>query len=860
MQHAQLKGKLKANLFSEIDILKRIHHPHIVGLINILESANHIHLVMEYCQLGDMACFVRKRDKLASHPVTAEMMRNYPNPPGLGFNEVVVRHFAKQLASAMEFLQSKNLVHRDLKPQNLLLNPPPSWIVNEKPENRPFEVAANQLIPLAGLASMPVLKVGDFGFARHLPQTTMAETLCGSPLYMAPEILRYEKYDNKADLWSVGTVLYELNVGRPPFRASNHVELLRRIEKGMDRIDFPSEVAISKDMHQVICGLLRKMPTERISWEAFFNSAVIKDDIPGLVDADKPTAPVASAPNTDGRPPLPMEDLVDGSDAPLSTASSRPSAERTMSAMQAGQKAVNRRLSSVQQKRPNMPSHSTDTAIQVVRSDKHDAPQMEKKRSQDTRLAEAAPVKSEVERRRSIQRMQQERRARDERERAAAQDVAFERDYVMVEKRAVEVNAFADEMAASPRIQNATRHSPTSQVGTMVRRATTQGLPVMTSGQASPSPYSQTAIRNDAAHQRRLSYERHGGERKMSTNSAITAALEKVQFRVPFLFSQGKGISPPKGYGPWPAFSAIPAGPLLLGDSTKPLALHEDQKVVSAIEEHATRSDVVFGFAEVKYKQLIPIAPSTDNRLGIYRTVARGDNEAPTAEDEDGLTADAIIGLSEEALVLYIKALAILTNTIGLAGNWWHQRGRGQSNIEMGVSPRGTESATDRNAENRINQVVQWARNRFNECLEKSEYSSRRLADAQRKLSSRASERSRSTASDMGDEKSPVADIRFTSGVTAGKLMYDRALDMSRSAAVNELVGEDLPGCEVSYTTAIRLLEGVLEEDEDATTRIDDDLGRERLVKLEEGDNAVDGIEEGDRKTVLKREYKNLGQ
>ena len=61
------------------------------------------------------------------------------------------------------------------------------------------------------------MKIADFGFARYMHPTGMAETLCGSPLYMAPEILSYQKYDAKADLWSVGTILYELLVGRPPF-------------------------------------------------------------------------------------------------------------------------------------------------------------------------------------------------------------------------------------------------------------------------------------------------------------------------------------------------------------------------------------------------------------------------------------------------------------------------------------------------------------------------------------------------------------------------------------------------------------------------------------------------------------------
>lgn len=107
-------------------------------------------------------------------------------------------------------------------------------------------------------------------------------------LYMAPEILRYEKYDAKADLWSVGAVLFEMAVGRPPFRANNHVELLRRIEKGEDKIKFPDEssrqpaeaekdpppVPPSPDIKALIRRLLKRKPAERMGFEDFFASGV----------------------------------------------------------------------------------------------------------------------------------------------------------------------------------------------------------------------------------------------------------------------------------------------------------------------------------------------------------------------------------------------------------------------------------------------------------------------------------------------------------------------------------------------------------------------------------------------------------
>ncbi|KAB8336877.1 hypothetical protein FH972_021185 [Carpinus fangiana] len=860
VQHSQLKGKLKANLFSEIDILKSIKHPHIVALLNILESANHIHLVMEFCQLGDLATFVKKRDKLAMHPVTADMVRHYPNPPGAGFNEVIVRHFAKQLASALEFLRSKNLVHRDLKPQNLLLNPPPSWIATERPENRPFEVAKNSLIPATGVESLPVLKIADFGFARQLENKGMAETLCGSPLYMAPEILRYEKYDAKADLWSVGTVLYELMTGKPPFRAANHVDLLRKIERAMDRIRFPDECIISEDMQKVIRALLKKMPTERLSWEGFFQSAIITDPIPGLIDSDKPARNPSNASQDAESAPL------------LQDAKRRISTDgHGDSAQQQERQTVQRRFSSARtggngtppgpsplshrqdaegpSVRPPLASHATAPANPVRNDRIGQVTSTERRKSQQSPSPGTSVPKSPSEKERIAQR-NQDRAVREAREKAAL-DVAFERDYVMVEKRQVQVNAFADELAASPQIQGG---QLPAQAVPMVRRATTQGL--QTAGaQTAPSRNMQIATRPEAHHERANSYERRYGPAKASATSALAAALNMVQFRLyggslPF----GKNPSPPQGYGAFPTFPSQPSGPLLIGDaSNKTGPVDEDQKVLNTVEECATRSDVVYGFAEVKYKQLAPAAPSNDNPLGIHRP---GLTAIDGGSDEDDLTADAIVSIAEEALVLYVKTLAILTNTITLAGSWWSDKNRNEAQSEVAASPRQVGGGRQAFAAVgvRVNHVVQWARNRFNECLEKSEYVSRRLVAAQKKLPHNHPGHPNNHPTEQAPRHKDLAtsDIYLSSGVTAEKLMYDRAIEMSRTAAVNELVGEDLAGCEVAFLTAKRLLEAVLENDDDQPVKKGGNAKKTSGVAVEDANDCINGIEEGDRKKVIK--------
>jgi serine/threonine-protein kinase ULK/ATG1 len=161
---------------------------------------------------------------------------------------------------------------------------------------------------VVGSPDLPVLKIADFGFARSLDSTSLAETLCGSPLYMAPEILRYEKYDAKADLWSVGAVLYEMSVGKPPFRAQNHVELLRKIEK-KTRIRFPDELhaagstqatdklsdgdVISEQLKDLIRRLLKRNPVERISFEEFF----MHESVAGPLQSHPPPSATHTPPN-----------------------------------------------------------------------------------------------------------------------------------------------------------------------------------------------------------------------------------------------------------------------------------------------------------------------------------------------------------------------------------------------------------------------------------------------------------------------------------------------------------------------------------------------------------------------------------
>ncbi|QRV98918.1 unc51-like kinase [Ceratobasidium sp. AG-Ba] len=297
-----LTTKLLDNLESEINILKSLKNRHITELTDIIKAQRNIYLIMEFCSGGDLSSYIKHRGRVAAlHTPTSPLPNYLPHPKVGGLSDPVVRSFVGQLSSAMRFLRARDLIHRDIKPQNLLLAPALSA----------DEYACRGKggwIP--GPVGTPILKVADFGFARILPNASMAETLCGSPLYMAPEILRYEKYDATADLWSVGAVVYEAAVGRPPFRAQNHIELLKKIDHARSRVHFPDEdpknadaiargdlVPVSAEVKALIRGLLKRKPVERRSFEQFFTVA------------DEVVRPVLE-PDADVRPEVSVEDIA----------------------------------------------------------------------------------------------------------------------------------------------------------------------------------------------------------------------------------------------------------------------------------------------------------------------------------------------------------------------------------------------------------------------------------------------------------------------------------------------------------------------------------------------------------------------
>ncbi|KAL7539687.1 hypothetical protein ACHAXR_009495 [Thalassiosira sp. AJA248-18] len=241
----KLTKKVLENLDMEIAILRTYRHPNIVCMHEVQKTDRHFYLVLEYCGGGDLQRLIRTRQKGR-------------------LTERLCRRLVRDLAAGLGFLWGKELVHRDIKPQNLLLTGP--LPKDDEVDNPPREDAKRALRGMTGDRFM--LKIADFGFARHLSGVDLAETMCGSPLYMAPEILSGEKYDAKADLWSVGAVLFEMIAGKTPFHGENHLDLLRNIKTKAVRL--PANVKVSKEFVKLLKLLLDRKPLNRADFSAFF--------------------------------------------------------------------------------------------------------------------------------------------------------------------------------------------------------------------------------------------------------------------------------------------------------------------------------------------------------------------------------------------------------------------------------------------------------------------------------------------------------------------------------------------------------------------------------------------------------------
>ncbi|RSH93147.1 Serine/threonine-protein kinase [Saitozyma podzolica] len=895
----KLTTKLLENLESEINILKAISHRNIVSLEDCFKNDTHIYLVMEYCTGSDLSIYIKNRGKLptldfvprpgmalsGSYPSEGDKVF-WPHPPTGGLDERVTRCFLGQLAQALRFLRSQNLIHRDIKPQNLLLQPATSA---EIADGHPYGI--------------PVLKVADFGFARILPAAAMAETLCGSPLYMAPEILRYEKYDAKADLWSVGAVLYEMAAGKPPFRANNHVELLRKIEKSEDRIKFPDEsrhseggddkeqssvVPVSPDIKALIRRLLRRRPTERMGFEEFFacgvwdghmtessdgslsldvstdSSAVLGSRLREMVESAEKAREKERLVPTHAPQPLATDPALNPQPAPRpsSAVTTRNAATAMISpqAVQAARPLVRRSepkyYVSDNSPAPETPSTipststatpaplSTQTQMQVqtpgpapsISSRTGPPPQpistADRRLSAPSSVEDPAPItpnagQSGLPRPRvsegsplaATPPITSAAIAVETGKNASALDASDSvvgREYVVVEKQNVEVNALADELDQASRINNALVRRPSSRTSVVSRPVsafkptgpgqgvpgsspTTERAPAFPSGGAPMSYSPPFALSTTPPFAFTPSTRQTPAP--VSRPPSVTTQLNLFPPSIPGFSPEGAhrfGTSPSSLQTgalaralTTQAFrfigtSANTAATALVRAASKrrPTIIRSgeidpaEDEVLRSVEDLARKAFVLFEYGDAKlllWEQFAATRSSANPSSAGTGAGAGAGTTPPFAAGSSGpgrrksssssINSEIQVLRQQEAaagaaMVLYYKAMAFIFQGTIRVQRYWESKGQEY------------QTSTE------LNEMMQWLRARFNEVCEKVEWAKQHCA-----------------------EDLPWVD----------KLVHDRARDLGRQAACAELRGE-YPVAEQGYENAIWLLQSLLDE------------------------------------------------
>jgi len=178
-------------LSREINIMKKLQHKNIVQLFDIYETVSDLFLVLEFVPGGELFDQIVERGSYSEHDAAA---------------------LVRQILEGIDYMHKHGVVHRDLKPENLLCSNPSS-------------------------ATSSIIKIADFGLSKDL-ETGNLQTSCGTPSYVAPEVLMGGQYDSEVDIWSIGVITYVLLCGFTPFYGDNQRQLFERILHA--QFDFPA--------------------------------------------------------------------------------------------------------------------------------------------------------------------------------------------------------------------------------------------------------------------------------------------------------------------------------------------------------------------------------------------------------------------------------------------------------------------------------------------------------------------------------------------------------------------------------------------------------------------------------------------
>ena len=237
-------------LTDEINILHDLHHPNIVNFVQVKKTKKHYYIVMEYCNGGELE----------------KALDNYQLKYGKPFSEEIVQHLMRQIIDAFKYIHGNKVMHRDIKLENILLN-------FKNPQDKEDLNMMNATV-----------KIIDFGFARRIDKNALAYTTIGNPMNMDPLLLkkltsqgkiRQLGYDQKADIWSLGAICYQMLIGKCAFDAEDMDELVDKIEKGKYKV--PTN--LSREVVSFLNGMLQYESKQRLSCEELSNHQFLKNNV-----------------------------------------------------------------------------------------------------------------------------------------------------------------------------------------------------------------------------------------------------------------------------------------------------------------------------------------------------------------------------------------------------------------------------------------------------------------------------------------------------------------------------------------------------------------------------------------------------
>lgn len=248
------KDRGMINLQREVKNLNKLKHENIVRIKGFENTKNNNYVIIEYCNGGNLFDYKKFYEKATKTTL----------------NEFFIQKIIRQIADGLEFMHSKNVIHRDIKLENILINfnKYPNYAIKG---NLPKKVKLEEVT----LNDSFTLKIADLGYSKDLDSSSSGSTILGTPLTMSPDVVSNfmgqgdSKYNTSADLWSLGAITYQLLTGKPPFVGKNYKEIFKLIMDGKYKL--PSSLVVSVEIITFINGLLQFYPDKRLTWNQIKN-------------------------------------------------------------------------------------------------------------------------------------------------------------------------------------------------------------------------------------------------------------------------------------------------------------------------------------------------------------------------------------------------------------------------------------------------------------------------------------------------------------------------------------------------------------------------------------------------------------